>query len=302
MEILEIPASHPDYITLLYDADFQILVASPLSTPLARSLEPLLLQPGSFLILNYPVLDQQAISFTLSRLFPSSLALSDALKDKILQIYPPRALSALDMFRQGTSSADSVQAFQDELLGSGVPTLSQALSQALSLDQESRRLSSAKLALAGTLEACGAAVQDASREAARVQKHVMELKSRVDSVQSTSMQDVLGGDEALDVAEAVERSTRDMRIVMNTLQWWQLPFRVDDLSDTLSNAVQYAWFKDMEAKVRHIDLFLGVALFTCDNHTVTFSKRAPVIPEFSTDHRNPHDASSSTTVVPISYS
>jgi hypothetical protein len=251
-EILEIPAAHPDSSALLYDADVQILVTSPLATPLPRSFESLLSKPGSFLVLNYPTLDQQVADFTVSRLSRLSPTVSDALKAKLLHVYPPKAFSALDLFHQGSTSADAIQAFQDDFMGSGVPVLSQSISQALSLEPEARRSRYAQLILTGALEACRDAVEDASRDVTAVRKHVEELQARVYDAQGVSVLDVLGGDEAPEVGKALRSSTRDVQPVIDALQWWKLPLKVDDLGDTLSRAIERAWCRGLEAKVHFL--------------------------------------------------
>jgi len=298
-EIVEIPGAHPDSTTLLYDADIQILVTSPLSNPIPRDIESLLARSGSFLILNYPTLDQRIADFTLSRLTSLSTALSGTLRHKLLHAYPLQALSALDIFRQASNSAEAIQAFQDDFLGSGVTALSQSIARSLSLDEEARRGRHAQLVLTGALAACRDTVERMSRDAAAVQAHIEELQSRVDNAHNVSVQDVLGDTETSHVGEAIQRSMGEVRTTMDALQWWKLPFKVDDLGETLTRAVERAWCRDLEAKVPLLCMHCRVSQLTWNHLTATIRNGTTFVPALSTDRRNTRDSSASAISVPF---
>ena len=245
---MEIPLGHPDAIPLLYDADVQILVTSPLASPLPLEFRSLLLKPGSFLVLEYPAHDQPIVKYTLSQLTQHFPTISETLKSKMLQVYPCRALSALDAFREGSNSLDAVQTFQNDFLGSGLTALSQSITGVLSSDREYQRAQYARSALTGALEACRIAAQLNSQDIASAQTFIEDLRSQISDVQTTSVQEVLGGNDAPEVGDSVERSTRDMRVVMDALPWWKLPFKIDDLSGVLCHAAERVWCRDLRAK------------------------------------------------------
>jgi hypothetical protein len=245
VDIIEIPAGHPDTIPLLYDTDIQIMVTSPRAAPLSLEYQSLLSRPGSFLVLDYPIFDGFVVNYTVSqlaRLFPT---VSNTLKTKIIQVYPPKALSALDFFRKEANSVEAIQTFQNDFLSSGVATLSQAIARVLSLDRASHR---AQYVLTGALEACHNATQLGSHDVVKVQQCIDELRSRISGVETASMQETFGGNDAPKVGEYVRRSTREMQAVMDAIPWWKLPLKVDNLSEVLFHAVERVWCRDLHAK------------------------------------------------------
>jgi hypothetical protein len=248
VDVVEIPLGHPDAIPLLYDADVQILVTSPLSSPLPVGFMSLLLKPGSFLILEYPTHDQAIVNYTVSQLTQQFPVASDALKSKMLQVYPPQALSALDIFREGSNSADTIQAFQNDFLGSGVTALSQSITKVFSSDRDAQRAQYARFTLTGALDACRNAAQLGTQDTAAVQLFIDELQSHISSAHIISMQDVLGGHDAPIVGSSVQRSTRGMQVVMDAIPWWKLPMKIDDLSGVLFHAAERVWCRDLYVK------------------------------------------------------
>jgi len=53
-----------------------------------------------------------------------------------------------------------------------------------------------------------------------------------------------------DVTEAIVKAEKDMRKVMDSLTWWRTVWRVDEIGDIVTYAVENAWCKDLERHVR----------------------------------------------------
>ena len=232
---------------MLYDADVQIMVTSPLASPLTFEYQSLLSKPGSFMVLDYPTFDAHIVDYTVSqlaRLFPT---ISDTLKASMLHVSPSKALSALDLFREGTNSAKAVQTFQSDFLTSGVSKLSQSITDVLSSYQESQK---AQYVLMGALDACRNATQLGSHDVVKVQQCIDELRSHISCVEAASIQETLGGNDAPEVEDSVRRSTREMEAVMDAIPWWKLPSKVDDLSEVLFHAAERVWCRDLHSKAR----------------------------------------------------
>lgn len=242
---MEIPLGHPDAVPLLYDADILILVTSPLTSPLSLEFQTLLSKPGSFLVIDYPIHDQLIMKYTMSRLTQHFSTISEI---KMLQVYPSRALSALDVFRKGSNSVDAVQTFQNDFIGSGLTSLSQSITRALSSDRECQKAQHAQFILSGALDACRVAAQLNLRDIAAVQQFIDDLRSQISDAQTTSIQEILGGNNAPEVGDSIARSRREMQMVMDAIPWWKLPFRVDDIGGVLIHAAERVWCRDLHAK------------------------------------------------------
>ena len=248
MDITEIPLGHPDTIPLLYDADVQIMVASPLASPLAPEFQSLLFETGSFLVVEYPTFDQVIVNRIVSQLTKHFSTIPDTLKSRILQAYPSRALSALDLFREGTNSINAVQSFQNDFLSSGVARLSQSITKCLSSDWESQRAQQTRFVLTGALEACHNAINMKSHDTLEVQHFIDELRSQISDAQISSIQETLGGNNASDVGDSIQRSTGEMQALMDAISWWKLPLKIDDLSEVLFHTAERVWCRDLHAK------------------------------------------------------
>ncbi|KAF8578021.1 hypothetical protein K439DRAFT_511386 [Ramaria rubella] len=246
VDILEIPPQHPDTITLLYGADIQILITGPLASPLSLDYLNLLSSPSSFLLLQYPTHDERIVEYAVSQITRLLPSIHDTLKSRVLHVYPSKALSALDLFRQESSSVDAVQIFQQEFLASGVTALSQSLLTAISSKREIRIAHQAHLVLLGALAVCRSAAHLTSRETATVQKRVDDLRVQISEVQKASVRDILGGSE---VEHSIQMSTRELRTVMDAIPWWKLPFKIDDLNEVLFHSIERVWCRDLQAKL-----------------------------------------------------
>ncbi|PPQ98783.1 hypothetical protein CVT24_003341 [Panaeolus cyanescens] len=59
---------------------------------------------------------------------------------------------------------------------------------------------------------------------------------------------VLGVDSA-EVKDAIQRTEKDIRQVMDKLTWWKMIWRVDEISTIVSGALTQAWFHNLEKKL-----------------------------------------------------
>lgn len=52
-----------------------------------------------------------------------------------------------------------------------------------------------------------------------------------------------------EILKAVSKSRKDIKTAMDCLTWWKLLWKVDDVGDIMTTAIDRAWCKDLEHKV-----------------------------------------------------
>lgn len=189
-------------------------------------------------------------------LFPDTLT--------VLFIDPSRALSALRTLSAAPSSSVAVQRYQDDFDGSRIASLTHAIRELLAASSHilprsvspALHVHTAQANVAGSLDACNIFLARALREIDELCLRVGALKDRVEEVRVRVPQEVFGaaGEGADEIQLAVGKAKRDIGVVMGTLTWWRLLWRADDLSEVVGAAIDRAWCKDLESKVRALVL------------------------------------------------
>ncbi|KIK67142.1 hypothetical protein GYMLUDRAFT_69329 [Collybiopsis luxurians FD-317 M1] len=169
-----------------------------------------------------------------------------------LYIDPVRAVQALD------AAPNNIQRYQDDFVGSRLPTLSAHIKQSLpsssSLqDLQTRRviiqLAHALNTLERTLDFTQRQVDDAVSAASSVHQEFEETSHRVRS-QILGIYDpsVKQATES-HVSKALAASARQMHAHMARLTWWKMISHVDEINVVVNRVVEGTWCKDLEQQL-----------------------------------------------------
>ena len=104
-----------------------------------------------------------------------------------------------------------------------------------------------------SLEACEAVLGKAEEEVGGVVEGLLGLRDEVAEVGVRAGVDVLGGGGSSGVVrEAVEKARKEVEGVMSGLTWWRAVSRVDEVGEVVRGAVDRAWCRELEDKVRSV--------------------------------------------------
>jgi hypothetical protein len=265
--MVEVPSSaNVENLKMLLAADFPVIVVNPVTMSLSsllRSHQRIFEHPNAILIIS-GVRTSQVDRFT-QTLLDSQLKLTKK-TPTVLYMDPSRALSSLQTYKADSSSLSSIVTYQNGSLISGVNDLSKAIRSRLdeiksitgSMSSFAVRSYTAMSILQRSLHASRDVLHDAERETEQLRQSISELMFRIQELRAKSSKEILGSFDGLDVvgattkddvSQALDKAKRDMKIVMDSLKWWNLFWRVDEITDIVCNAVDKAWCKDLEQKV-----------------------------------------------------
>ncbi|TFK68689.1 hypothetical protein BDN72DRAFT_769015, partial [Pluteus cervinus] len=171
---------------------------------------------------------------------------------RVVYLNPSRVLKAIDLLRSD-SSPRSVQNFQDASADSGISSLKSILQAALSSESK-LRTQTTHSQIQGALSASRASLRTAKQELDLLANDITQLRDAIEETQAAASQILLNtgtknsqASHAEDsVASAVRLSERDVRKAMETLTLWRILWHVDDVCDTVSDAVKSTWCTDLE--------------------------------------------------------
>ena len=173
-----------------------------------------------------------------------------------------RALTALDTLSSDPGSASNIQRYQDGFTESNLSALTASISHKLpsaagptigSTDDttSSLRIQNALQVIEAVLYSCQVALKDAGREVDSVHLNLNVLRDQIAELKSRVGSDVLGKDEASEIKSAVERAKEEVKVTLDRLTWWSLPWRVDDVATAVTAAISNAWCRELEDKVNY---------------------------------------------------
>lgn len=226
-----------------------MIVCNPASTPIDTLLSESsdvvlpLTHPNSILVLTAACADERLIEH---------IRTSTGHDLTILSVDPARALQGLRALSI-SSSPSAVQQYQDDYSGSNVPKFTQLIAQTIPQSGqavEAVHAETARAVVQDALSACKAQLSRAQSETIVVCDGISSLRARMEEVRVRTSREVLTGEEGgNEVQHAVEQSKKDMKAVLDRLTWWKLLWKVDDVGDTVNDAVSRAWCRDLEYRV-----------------------------------------------------
>ncbi|KAH7925514.1 hypothetical protein BV22DRAFT_1064712 [Leucogyrophana mollusca] len=242
------------YSHKLVDGDVLVLLWNALTTPLpalVASVGHLLRRPNTFLVISPSTSSDHLLTHVAKTLSDTGIK-----PGKILSIDPARALSGLSSLKSNPTSPTAVLKYQDDFLGSQLSTLSQSLAEyfgAGGSDNASLARLRTQTALAqirSALEAGSASVARAHGAINVVCEGARELRRRVEELRARVELEVLGasGDTGR-VEKALKDGTKEMQILLDSLSWWKMLWRVDEVGVMVGGALDKHWCKELESQL-----------------------------------------------------
>lgn len=232
----------------LFNADVPIIVCNPATTPLTAvrsDLSLALRHANAILVVVCSTEDAPAFAETVAKQFPPSLS--------VVFAEPSRALNAIRTLSAEPGSSLAVQRYQDNYTASGLSKVTALVAEKLSVASSGAPALFAVTAreqIKAALSVCESTLNAARREVDAAVVANIGLRDRVAELEARIEGEVLGVDSANEVKRAVARAKQDVKVVMDRLTWWRCIWRVDDIGDTVKSAVDRAWCRELEDRVR----------------------------------------------------
>ncbi|KAI0665946.1 hypothetical protein C8Q78DRAFT_1062241 [Trametes maxima] len=259
------PSSNPKTATDTFTADIPIILCNPVSSPLPSFL-PVSASPPLPISREHTILAISSPSPTHAETKAQALHVKKlALQDDLYVVFvdPARALHGLAQLGDGPSSPISVQRYQDDVTGSNVASvthavkdiLTGALGEGADLPESSRvvavHIQTGHALVKGALATARGVLQKAEFEADVVLTGVSALREQVEESKAKVHLAVFGtpGTDGDEIAKAVLQAKRSVQVTMDALQWYKLFWRVDDIREVVTAAVDRAWCRDLERKL-----------------------------------------------------
>ncbi|KAG8902669.1 hypothetical protein FRB99_004285, partial [Tulasnella sp. 403] len=245
--------------------------------------------PSASILLNRihtsanPVQDETHLATELGRLFQHRISPSSSTIDPpslhIRMVSSNDALESLDIFRSNQSPSASARAatldlYQAKHKASGISGLSshflssllKSARSELALKDEDLLLTQARTGLflvSCVLDASQEGIDSATSEVLAAEKRVQSLRSRAEGdvntlkteftvspagVSEEQRRKVPPGDNWA-VHHSVESSAEHVRAILNRYQWWNLPWRVDDLGTDMRDVVVDHYAAELEQRI-----------------------------------------------------
>ncbi|KAF8635207.1 hypothetical protein AX17_003983 [Amanita inopinata Kibby_2008] len=262
--------------SLLFLADFPIVVCNPTLTPLSNIYQSRLPSNVILVLISPPTVDSAA------NIHPNCIPSVTEIKATLF-VDPSRAVKALDNLRAAPDSSVAIQRYQDDFVGSGVSSITSTIRSMF--DQPSHspltvlRTNFALAQLHSALSACQHAILCAEADINNILADTRLLRTQLEEACRRAPSDVFGypcmkhrrssiwppilrpmpQDESLaahrsssavdEVEEALTQARRKMSSFMDSFTWWRMLWRVDEISCFVTTAVERVWCRDLEKKL-----------------------------------------------------
>ena len=239
---------------VIFSSDIPIIVWNPATTALARlqsDFKPVFHYANTILVVIAPTESTPSTVETVAKHFPTTLS--------VVFAEPSRALSAIRTLSAEPGSSVAVQRYQDNYSASGISKLTSVIAEKLSVASSGAPALftlTAREQIKAALAACEATLKSAQREVDAAVVANIGLRDSVAELEARVEAEVLGIDSASEVKRAVARAKQEVKTVMDRLTWWRCIWRVDDIGDTVKSAVDKAWCRELEDRVRATVVYL----------------------------------------------
>ncbi|KAI0645917.1 hypothetical protein C8Q79DRAFT_1071559 [Trametes meyenii] len=259
------PSSNPETAMALFAADVPIILCNPATTPLP-SILPVSVNPPLPISREQTILAISSPSPTHPETRVQASAVKKfALRDdlRVLYVDPARAVHGLAQLGDGPSSPISVQRYQDDVTGSNVASITHAVKDILAgalgggsnLSDSSRvvavHVQTGRALVKDALLTARAVLRKVELEADAVLTGASTLRGQVEESKAKVHLAVFGppGTDGDEIGKAVAQAKRNVQVTMDALQWYKLFWRVDDIREVVTAAVDRAWCRDLERKL-----------------------------------------------------
>ena len=265
IEIIEVRAPNAENSVSISDllennpiseADISIFVCNPLVTPL--SAVPIHILPSNSIVVFSAVDSQSDLDAILKQqqLQARSPHCTTAKQIEIIAVDPRRAANAVNILQREPNSITAIQRYQDDVLGSQISRLTEVLRSKLVIDDPKLESSTIKTKLAlgriadaldsshASLMSTRSDLDHAFLETSRLQERIAECTAKMQTILFENR-----NGSGSRVANAIKQVHKEMSQIMGRLSWWQMFWRVDDISTIVSSAVARVWFHEFEKQV-----------------------------------------------------
>ena len=222
------------------EGDIPIVVLSPLGIV---DLDPVIKSnPHALILVNATASEETTLNAQ------ESLGPTDQDGPRVLFVNMDSALRAINILAKEPTSHMAIEAYQKDYLSSNFPNLVSALQHRVSLGLAKLRSDTAKSFEVQLIRSSEDAVKQGRLEIADVREEIDNLRGQIEGECKRLYHEVLGVDETA-ITVGIERAAKDIAPLLSGIRWWKLPFVVDDLSTTISSAVEKAYSKQLENAV-----------------------------------------------------
>ncbi|KAI0368352.1 hypothetical protein BV20DRAFT_969410 [Pilatotrama ljubarskyi] len=259
------PSSSPETAKALFTADVPIVLCNPASTPLP-SILPISTDPPLPVSRQHAVLAISSPSPThpsaaMQAAQVKGLAVNEDLR--VVFVDSARALHGLEQLGYAPATPLSVQRYQDDVTGSNVASVTQIVKGIISkaLGETAHTPDFAKVVAVHTqtgralvkeaLLTCRNVLRHAELEADAVLTGTSTLRGQMEEAKAKVHLEIFGapGNDGDEIAKAVGQARKSVKVTMDSLQWYKLFWRVDDIREVVTAAVDRAWCRDLERKL-----------------------------------------------------
>lgn len=238
------------------EADIAIFVCNPLVTPLSAL--PIHILPSNSIVVFSAIDSQSNLDAILKQQQPQARSshCTATKQIEIIAVDPRRAANAVHILQREPNSITAIQRYQDDVLGSQIPRVTEIIRSKLAIDNPKLEASTirTKFALGRIVDALDSAqaslmstrsdLDHAFLETSRLQERIAECTAKTQNILFENR-----SGSGTSIADAIKQVHREMSHVMDRLSWWRMFWRVDDISTIVASAVSRIWFHEFEKQV-----------------------------------------------------
>ncbi|KAH9485573.1 hypothetical protein JR316_0002483 [Psilocybe cubensis] len=243
------------------ESDIRIIVCNPVTMPINAILEEHL-PSKTILVLssNFQKKELEAVVHQqMSRHNTHSLHPRTQSRDfHIISADPGRAIRAIRILQANPTSPSAIQKYSTDFVESQLSQVTKSLHDKL-VPTKSMKTVQRKLGLErvqDVLHWFSVAILRTRNELDNAFLDQTSLKETLEEHRARIEVDIFQGRGQSDektpiniVSEAIKQAERDMRPVMDRLTWWQMIWRVDEISNIVATAVERTWCSNLEKKL-----------------------------------------------------
>ena len=240
----------------IFKADIPIVLLNPVTTPVSSLLKwDLLLNNTNAIILLTAIPSSPSLSKHILSLTHSERRSPRQQGTTIIFVNPEMALRATETLREDPKAPRNVEEYRTKYMDSHVGDVNTAISNifrnagSLSRLREQTALSLIRMAL----EECRHVIKNAENDLDSVCDWVSDLRSQVENAKAVARGEVLGhrGTGTDEIYKAMKNAEREMKEIMDELNWWVMLGRVDEIGMIVGNGIRKVWCRVLENKVHN---------------------------------------------------
>ncbi|KAF9478816.1 hypothetical protein BDN70DRAFT_808062 [Pholiota conissans] len=232
------------------EADIFVLVVNPLTTSFVELLNAQI--PSNAVVVLTSCINRHDIQDVIEKTHPKT-----SKTPKVVSVDPRLALEGIRALQSEPHSISAIQKYQHDFTTSRLSNVTKVLQTILSVKRNSTTVRK-NLALGHISEAlyyshCG--ILRGLKEAETAYSDAIILGGTVNEALAGAqhgfgMQDPKTGKVVLsEVDNALKQARKEMGQVMDTLTWWRMIWRVDEISGIVAAAVRQTWCHELERKL-----------------------------------------------------